>query len=172
MAMFVHLTSEKNAKRIARSGIRLRRSPVPEGRVVFAMPATQNYYVSNQWLRELKRSGQRTFVAVYFRIPDEQTVLVGHYGSEHVSVTASEAVGIVSKAEIAEGYEVLVPRRIEPSEIHAVRHANQVTGWRYRPGSHDQRPCGCSYCQRGQVGARKLRAKYEASLRGLKGKGA
>ena len=164
MAMFVHLTPEKNAKLIARSGIRCRRSAVPGGCVVFAMPVTRSYYISNQWLRELKRSGQRTIVAVHFRIPDDQMVLVGHYGTEHVSATAAQAVAVILKAERAEGYEVLIPRRIEPSEIHAVRQVNQVTGWRYFPGSNGKRPCGCPYCQRGQAGSRKLRSKYEASL--------
>lgn len=164
MAMFVHLTPEKNSKSIVRSGIRCRRSPVPEGRVVFAVPVTRSYYVSNQWLRELKRSGQRTIVAVHFRIPDYQAVLVGHYASGHRFVTAAQAVQIVTNAASAEGYEVLIPRRIEAAEIHAVRSVKQVTGWRYFPGSHGHPPCGCPYCQRGQVGGRKLRDKYERSL--------
>jgi len=163
MALLVHLTSEKNAKRIERAGIRCRRSVDPAGRVVFAMPVTRNYYLSHQWLRELKRSGQRTIVAVHFRIPDDQPVLVGHYGMAHEATTAAQALAIVSGAVSAEGYEVLIPRRIEPGEIHAIRRVNQLTGWRYFPGAHGKRPCGCSYCQRGQRGARKLRARYDAS---------
>ena len=157
MAMFVHLTTEKNVKRIVRSGIRCRRSPSPDGRVVFAMPVMRSYYISNQWIRELKRSGQRTIVAVHFRIPDEQEVFVGHYGKEHQAVTAAKAAAIIARAESPEGYEVLIPRRIEASEIHAIRQVNQVIGWRYYPGSHGRRPCGCPYCQRGQIGARKVR---------------
>ena len=165
MAMLVHLTSEKNATRIARSGIRCRRSSDPAGRVVFAMPVTRCYYTSNQWLRELKRSGQRTIVAVHFRVPDDELVLIGHYGSEHRLVTAAQAVGIVAKAANSEGYEVLIARRIEPSEIHAVRGVRQVTGWRYYPGAHGRRPCGCSYCQRGLVRGARIRARAEARER-------
>jgi hypothetical protein len=165
MAMFVHLTSEKNANQIARNGIRLRRSAASAGRVVFAMPVTRNYFVSNQWLRELKRAGQRTIIAVQFRIPDTQVVLVGHYGAEHRRMTAAEAVNLVSRTENAEGFEVLIPRRIDASEIQGVRHLKQVVGWRYFPGSHGRPPCGCEYCQRGQVNGRKVRAKYDASQR-------
>lgn len=159
-----HLTSEKNGKRIERVGIRCRRSPSPDGRVVFAMPVTRNYYISHQWLRELKRGGQRTLIAVHFRIPDEQAVMVGHYGKQHALVTAAQAAAMVASAQNSEGYEVLIPRRIDASEIHAIREVKQVTGWRYFPGAHGTRPWGCPYCQRGQVGAKKLRARYEAGF--------
>lgn len=79
MAMFVHLAPEKSIKRILRNGIsRLRKKAgFPQG--VFAMPVTRNFYVAHQWLRELKRRGQGPIAAVYFRIPDESTVWVGHY---------------------------------------------------------------------------------------------
>jgi hypothetical protein len=72
MAMFVHLTPEKNVKAIPRSRItRLHKSDSRPGGVD-AMPVTRNFYVSHQWLRELKRGGQWTICAVYFHIPDEQ----------------------------------------------------------------------------------------------------
>lgn len=161
MALFIHLTPERNARPIQRSGIRCRRSPYPAGRVVHAVPVTKSYFISHQWLRELKRAGQRTFVAVHFRIPDEEPVLVGHYGSEHIQMTAAQAVGHIASSTKPEGYEVLIPRRIEPAEIHAVRSVRQVLGWRYYPGAHGKRPCGCSYCQRGQVGSKKLRGEYD-----------
>lgn len=160
LALFIHIAPEKRAKLILRSGIRCRRSADPAGRVVFAMPVVPNYFVSHQWLRELKRSGQRTLVAIHFRIPDDERVLVGHYGGEHLEMTAAEALAHIS-ANDSEGYEVLVGRKIQPGEIHAVRAVRQVLGWRYSPSAHETRPCGCSYCQRGQVGAKKLRAKYE-----------
>ncbi|MFD1044409.1 hypothetical protein ACFQ1S_01775, partial [Kibdelosporangium lantanae] len=70
MALFVHLTPEKNAKGIARSGIKLG----PRG--VFCVPMVPSYVISHQWLRELRRGGQRTFVAVDFRIPDDEPVTV------------------------------------------------------------------------------------------------
>lgn len=163
MAMFVHLAPENLSKAIVRAGIRL---PRPKSRGIYAMPVTRNYAVSHQWLRELKRRGQRTFVAVHFRIPDDQTVQVGHYGSPKRTVTAAEAVRIIMDQANAEGYEVILPRAVARDEIHAVRKVRQVVGWRYFPGSHRKRPCGCPYCQpRGEIRSRKLRERYEQSLK-------
>jgi len=41
------------------------------------------------------------------------------------------------------GYEVITPRAIGPREITSIRALPQTLGWRYFPGSHDRRPCGC-----------------------------
>ncbi|HEX7897640.1 MAG TPA: hypothetical protein VF950_07755 [Planctomycetota bacterium] len=162
MAMFVHLAPEKRSKAILRSGLRL--PPARRGwiRGVYAMPVTRNYFVSHQWLRELKRRGDRAFVAVHFRVPDDQVVHVGHYGQAHATVSAAEAVAVVLRAGNAEGYEVVIPRAIRPAEIHALRAVRQVLGWRYYPGSHGKRPCGCPAClSRGEIKSRKLRERYE-----------
>lgn len=51
---------------IRRNGIRrLRkaRGGWPVG--IFAMPVTRNFYISHQWLRELKRRGQGAIAGVY-----------------------------------------------------------------------------------------------------------
>jgi hypothetical protein len=166
MAIFVHLTSEKNARLIAKNGIRLRRSATPGGRVIFAFPVTKNYFLSNQWLRELKL-GQRSIVAVHFRIPDDEPVLVGRYGTQHETATAAQAVARVLEAPNAEGYEVLIARRIHAAEIHAVRSVSQVAGWRHYPGAHGRPPCGCSFCQSsGRPGARKIRDQFRATQAG------
>jgi hypothetical protein len=70
------------------------------------------------------------------------------------------------RAGNAEGYEVIIPRAIGPREIHAVRAVRQVVGWRYFPGSHARRPCGCPVCQpRGEIRSRNLRERYEESLK-------
>src|SRR5215470_16693587 len=117
MAIFVHLTSEKNIKAILRNGIsRIRKqSNRPYG--IFAMPVTRNFYISHQWLRELKRRGGNTIVGVYFRVPDEETVWVGHYNQAHQQMTAVEAAALMTTTENREGYEVIVPRRIDKKEI-------------------------------------------------------
>jgi hypothetical protein len=116
--MFVHLTPEKYVRAIRKGGIKAQHAGegVPKG--VFAMPVVPEFYVSHQWLRELKRGGQRTILGIYFRIPDDEEVWIGHYNSNPVSVTASEAVGIVMRQDNSEGYQVLVPRRIEKGGIH------------------------------------------------------
>ena len=167
MALFVHLAPEKESDSIRRSGIKPRRirAGALEGyeRIVFAMPVTIDFYISHQWLRELKRSGQRSIVGVYFRIPDEQNVMVGHYNQAHAEMTASEAVGLVFHAENAEGYEVVIPRKIDAKEIHEIKHLPQVLGWRYFPDSHGRKPCGCPVClRRGEIKSKRIREAYES----------
>jgi len=165
MARFVHLAPEKAVSAIRRAGIkaqRLGRSP-GDGfeKAVYAMPEVEDFQVSHQWLRELKRSGQRTIVGIYFRVPDDQRVLIGHYSRKHRELTAAEAVGIVRDAEAAEGFEVLIPRRIEPDEIHRVAALPQVTGWRYHPGAKGTKPCGCPFCTKGDIKSKRIRDAYE-----------
>jgi len=161
MAVFVHLAFEKNLKAILRSGIsRSRKHGIAAGGI-YAMPVTRNYYVSHQWLRELKRRNNGAVVAIYFRVPDDTMVLVGRYNQDHQSMNAAAAVAVMSSCENREGYEVIIPRKIAASEIHRYRTLSQVIGWRYYPEAHGRKPCGCPYCQRGEYGARKLREKYE-----------
>ena len=168
MALFVHLAPENDSDSIRRSGIKTRRvrNVARDGydRIVFAMPVTNDFYVSHQWLRELKRSGQRTIVGVYFRIPDEQLVLVGHYNQAHTEMTASEAVGVVFNAEQPEGFEVVIPRKIDAKEIHKINTLPQVLGWRYYPGAKGRKPCGCPYCTKGDIKSKRIRDEYERSF--------
>ncbi len=190
MPVFVHLTSERNLASIRRSGIGLRKRWLrPRG--VYALPVTRNFYVSHQWLRELKRSDGGSIVGVYFRIPDDELVEVGHYNSVHSAMTAAETVALLMAAEkrdpnvermrdvkskavrrgrqlpsSPEGYEVIIPRKIKRSEIFRIKALPQVVGWRYRPRANGQPPCACLCCERGQYGIRKLlRAVEEAEAR-------
>jgi hypothetical protein len=164
MAMFVHLTVEKNLKAILRSGITHLAKHGTETVGVFAVPVTKNFYISHQWLRELKRRSSSPIVAIYFRLPDDTLVFVGRYNQEHVQMTAAEAVATMMNCENHEGYEVIVPRKITKAEIHHWRGLSQVLGWRYYPEAHGKKPCGCSYCQYGNYGGQKLREEYEKSL--------
>ena len=50
-------------------------------------------------------------------------------------MTAAAAVGIILSQPEPLGYEVMIPRRIKPSEIVAVRHVAQKLGWRTIPGT-------------------------------------
>ena len=191
MPVFVHLTSHRNLASIRRGGLGLvKRRFRPRG--VHAMPVTRNFYVSHQWVRELRRQGGGTIVAVYFRIPDDEPVEVGHYDSCHVPMSAAEAAALVSAAaerdpvqaraadreskavargrslpSSPEGFEVVVPRPIRSSEILRVKPVPQVSGWRYRPGAHGGPPCACLCCERGQYGiGRLLRAVEEDEAAG------
>ncbi|QDU54130.1 hypothetical protein [Aeoliella mucimassa] len=168
MALFVHLAPENQSAAILRDGIKPHRRfrPLAEGyeRVVFAMPVTPDFYVSHQWLRELKRRGQRTIVGVYFRIPDDQQVMVGHYNESHTEMSASEAVGTILHADQPEGFEVVIPRKVEASEIHKIRPLPQVVGWRYYPGAKGRQPCGCPFCTKGDIKSKRIRDAYEQSF--------
>ncbi len=125
------------------------------------MPVTPSYMLSHQWLRELRRGGQRLIVAVDFRIPDDEPVLVGHYRAPETEMPVAEAVSVILHAEDARGYEIVVPRSIAPAELHRIRHVRQVTGWRYRPDAHGQRPCACPACLgRGEFKAADLRRRF------------
>ena len=187
MPVFVHLTSHRNVAAIRRGGIRLvKRRVRPSG--VHAMPVTRSFNISHQWVRELRRGGGGTIVAVYFRIPDDEPVAIGHYGSLHLPLSAAEAAALMLAAEdrdpgnaraadkaskavargralpsSPEGYEVIIPRAIAASEILRVAAVPQVTGWRYRPGANGAPPCACICCERGSYGAAKLLRSVEAA---------
>src|SRR5689334_9808446 len=110
MALFVHLAPESRVRRIKRNGIgRLRKAFGDRPSGIFAVPVTKNFFVSHQWLRELKRKGAGAIAGVYFRIPDEEVVWVGHYHQCHRQMTAAEAVAEFMSAESREGWEVIIP---------------------------------------------------------------
>ncbi|MBX9579078.1 MAG: hypothetical protein K2X87_02120 [Gemmataceae bacterium] len=161
MAQFVHLTPESRVGLIRRNGIRrLRRAGPAFPGGVFAVPVTRSYYVSHQWLRELKRRNAGPIAGVYFRLPDDERVWVGHYGAAHRWMSAAEAVAEFLLAEDRRGWEVVIPRRVLPSEIHRTRQLPQVVGWRYSPGAKGKPPfCTCRFCTRGEYGAARLRER-------------
>jgi hypothetical protein len=159
--MFVHLTSESRIRGIRRHGIaRLRRAVGTSPGGVYAVPVTRNFYASHQWLRELKRRNQGPIAGIYFRVPDDQLVWIGHDGQGHRFVTASEALAQFTKADDPLGWEVVVPRRIEAKEIHKTRRLPQVVGWRFSPKAKGKAPfCTCKFCTRGDYGSAKLRRR-------------
>src|SRR5436305_862810 len=114
MAMFVHIAAEAEARRIRRSGIsRVQRAwgPFPGG--VFAVPVVPNFFLTHQWLRELKRRNEGPLIGVYFRVPNGERVWVGHYGKDHNWMSASEAIAKFTGADDRRGWEVIIPRKIE-----------------------------------------------------------
>lgn len=158
MTLLVHLTPAKHVRRIRRAGI----AAVSVGRSgetgVYCMPVLPSYTLTHQWLRELRRWGPRGFVAVHFRVPDDEEVTVGHYGRAPQRLTAAEASGLIRALDDPRGHEIFVPRAIARSELHRVRRVRQVTGWRYRPDAHGTPPC--PYCIiPGEYGAARLRRR-------------
>ncbi|MGP4024651.1 HEAT repeat domain-containing protein [Actinomadura sp. 3N407] len=172
MAMFVHLTSTANAPRIRRSGIRAAGQGQGGVRGVYCFPVLPSYTLTHQWLRELARFGsQGRLVAVHVRLDDDQTVLVGRYADRtrnaQSTVPAAEAVRRIAALDDPRGWEVFVPRAIRPREVHRIRTAPQVVGWRYQPDAHGVRPCTCFGCRvRGEYGARRLRERSPHPLDG------
>jgi hypothetical protein len=164
--IFVHIADARSSASFARAGIRLPRVRPGYPTGVFAMPVLKDYFASHQWLRELKRRGARTLVGVYFRVPSSEPVLVGHYRQAHAPMTAGRAARVIMEAEDPRGYEVIVPRKIEPKAIHAIRAVHRVVGWRYYPEAKGKKPfCGCQSCTRGEIKSRRLREAYEAAFR-------
>ncbi|MBS2003023.1 MAG: hypothetical protein JST44_16035 [Cyanobacteria bacterium SZAS LIN-5] len=161
MPICVHLTSEKNVRRILRQGIKAT-SLRTGGKGIFCMPVLPDYYASHQWIRELRRR-QSTIVAVDFRLPPDEMVLVGHFAAPHAEVSISEACKIIMSVDDPMGYEILLPRSVSKDEIHKVRAVSQVIGWRYSPKAKGQRPfCTCKFCIGGEYGASKLRQRLGA----------
>lgn len=161
MPTLVHIADERNSARILRSGI----VPARGRGVTYFMPVVQNHFISHQWLRELRRRGARVLVGVYFRLPSDETVWIGKYNEPHRQVPLGEAIGVLLSLPDPLGFEMFVERKILPGEITKIRHLPQKIGWRYKPRAHGTRPCGCSACQRGAYGSRKIQDGYEARLK-------
>lgn len=167
MATFVHIAPAKSINSIKRAGIKTSKGGegYPDG--VFAQAVTPNFFISHQWLRELKRNGYRVFYGVYFSISDDETVWVGHYNQQPITTTASEAIGIVQNNDNSLGYQVYIPRKIEKKEILKIRYLPQNIGWRYYPEAHRKKPCGCPVClRRGEIKSQRIREKWEREVYG------
>lgn len=163
MPILTHLTSAKREGSIRRAKIK----PVSPGygtpRGVFCMPLLLDYFLSHQWLRESKRRGQRTIVAVDFRLPSGETAWIGHYNRPHDETSVGRAIGMLMALEDARGFELIVPRPIRREELLRVRTPRQVLGWRYFPDAHGRRPtCACRVClPKGSIKSRRLRRRLD-----------
>jgi hypothetical protein len=161
--LFVHIADERDSASIKRSGLRLAKGLLRTDSGIFAMPVISNFVLTHQWVRELKRQGYRTAVGVYFRIPKDQTVLVGQYNETKVSCSASEAAARF-RSEQKLGFETIIPRSIQPREVHAIRALPQTLGWRYFPGAHEKGIfCGCAYCTKGEYKSKSIRERWDKS---------
>lgn len=133
---------------------------------VYAMPVLPNFYVSHQWLRELRRFHQGPLIAVDFVIPDDEEVLAGHYARPQETLGAAAAAALIMRADDPRGYQIFVPRAIQPNEIKRSRSVPQVVGCRYWPESHGKYPCACPLClQPGTYGAGKIKRKLDEQAR-------
>lgn len=157
MPTLVHLADEKNTARILRNGIKTGRY----GTGVYCMPVLPNFYVSHQWLRELKRNGARSYIGVYFKVPSSELVYAGRYNQPHQHITLGTAIKEIMSLEDPLGYELIIDRKITAAEITSIRNLPQVLGWRYFPGSHNKKPCNCEYCLRSSIKGRKTKQRLD-----------
>jgi len=157
MAQFIHLLDANDVGRIRRTGIRVAKARWRRFNGVFLFPLTENFVVSHQWMRELRRGRGQNLLAARIRIDDGEMVLLGKYNGEHMEVRAADAIGIVREHVDPLGLEVILPRSVKPKEIEALYRPPKVTGWRFYPAARGRRPCTCDYCQKGEPFGRRLR---------------
>lgn len=161
MAEFVHITTGRSARRIERSGIAARSHGRTGARGVYCMPVLPSFTLTHQWVRELRRWHPGVLVAVRLRLPDDEPVTVGHYGSPPREVTAAQAVAAIRELHDPRGYEVFVPRAVTAAEVRRIRDVPQGVGWRYVPAAHGRRPCPCPPClPRGGYKVARLRRRF------------
>jgi hypothetical protein len=158
MPTLVHLANEKDAEKIRHSGLKFRKN----GSGIYCMPVLPDFYVSHQWLRELKRWGAKTFVGVYFKIDSSEMVYTGRYNRQHKHITLGAAIREIMDIDDPLGYELIINRKIGPKEITKIRHLPQKLGWRYFPESHNNKPCSCEYCLKGTMNGKKTWKKLNS----------
>lgn len=156
MPTLVHLADLNDAEKIKRNGIKIHRYR----RGVYCMPVTPNFYVSHQWVRELRRSGVKTYVGVYFKLPDDEPVYAGKYFEGHKPMALAEAIRELNSLSDALGYEVIVGRKILPAEILRVKNLPQIVGWRVSPDAKGSQPCGCRFCQLGRIKGSRISERF------------
>ena len=162
MPILTHLASEKDTKSIDRTGIKAVSSGHRTPKGVFCMAITPNYFATHQWHRELKRRGQRTMVAVDFRLSSDVRTWFGHYGRPHSETTVGRAIHMLMETEDSRGFEFIIPRPIRKDEIIRIRMIRQVIGWRYKPDAHGRKPCPCRVClPRGTIKSSHLRRRLD-----------
>lgn len=148
MALFVHLTEEKNRNSILSNGIKQEKIHYEDVfRGVFCMPVISDFYATHQWLREIKMNrSANNIIGVYFKIPDDETVFYGQYRTELTKSTAAQAHKAFNENEDKMGFQVIVARKITKREITKTKNLPQVIGWRHFPNAHETTRCLCPAC--------------------------
>jgi len=157
MSVLIHLADEREFSSIKKNGIKIGR----KRQGVFCMPVLPNFYISHQWLRELKRNGAKTLVGIYFKLDNKTKVYAGRYNESHRHIELGEAIKEIQTIDDPLGYELIVDRKIEAKEVFRIKHLPQNIGWRYKPDSNGEKPCGCDYCIKGTIKGNKIRQKYD-----------
>jgi len=161
VATLIHITKAENEKSIVNSGLKIGKY---SGGLYF-MPRIQNFLISHQWARELKRSGVKNFIAVDFKIPGSEQVWFGKYNEGHSKLALNQAIKEFMAKEDQLGYEFFIERKVLSSEISNIRKISKPMGWRYEPNAHGKKPCPCPMCiQGGGFKTASLKEKRDVAL--------
>lgn len=150
MIQLVHLAPEGLRRRIERSGLRGQTYTFDgaggsrDTIAVFAMPVLADFSATYQWLRELRRWRRPRLVAVHFRIPSDERVLVGAFAQPKEFRTAGDAVRAIGASPY--GQEVVVCRHVSADEVRAIRDVRQDVGWVETPNTGHAYECVCKMC--------------------------
>lgn len=164
MATFIHIFAEEDRKKILHNGIKVAKTGWRKIDGVFLSPVTEDHTQTHQWMREVQRIRNVPKLAARIRIPNDESVYIGKYNEEHIAVSAAEVIAIAREHQNPWGLEMIVSRAVRAAEVIKIYRLPKVVGWRRHPNSKGTKPCGCSYCQRGEPGAKKLRAMYERDI--------
>jgi hypothetical protein len=76
-------------------------------------------------------------------------------------MTAAAAVGYIHGRSDPRGFEIMLPRRVNPNDIVRVRVLPKAIGWRYYPEAKGKAwLCDCEVCvPRGEVKASRQRVR-------------
>lgn len=157
MPTLVHLADERETSSIKKNGIKIGK----HRQGIFCMPVLANFYLSHQWLRELKRGGVKTFVGVYFKMDSKTKVYAGRYNQDHRHIELGEAIKEIQTIDDPLGYELIIDRKIEAKEVDKIKSLPQNIGWRYKPRANGLKPCGCNYCIKSTIKGNRIRQKYD-----------
>lgn len=160
MTRLVHITAAENEKKILSAGIK----PIKHGYIYF-MPHLNNFLISHQWARELKRWGVKNFMAIDFKLPDDELVWYGKYSVQHKKMPLNQAISLFLQEPDPLGFEFCIERKISPKEIVKTRHIPKPMGWRYTPQAHGTKPCPCPMClQKGGYKTQSLKEQSKTTL--------
>jgi hypothetical protein len=166
MSIFVHIADSRDTKAICRSGLLLPKKQWRKfeseryKRGVFALPLVEDFMLSHQWVRELKRRGYHIAVGIYFQVADTELVWAGLYNQVKIQITAAEAAARLREERLL-GYAVIIPKSISAAQITSTRILPSV-GWRFFPKAKGNSPrCFCRVCNRGDINRRKMRARFD-----------
>ncbi len=158
MPTLVHISSAENEKRIVHTGIKLGKY----NGIIYFMPHTKDFLISHQWVRKLKRSGIKNFIAVDFKLKGEEKVWFGKYTESHDQMSLSDTISHFLDEEDKLGYEFFIERKINPNEILRTGNIPKPMFWRYEPKAHGKKPCQCPMCiLRGGFKTNRIKEKTE-----------